>query len=275
MPTWLQGADSATQDKFRTMYNDGSDVGGYLTQQEQAFRDANTAAGIKTDAGSANVYGSKEFQQFLNGQYAPPQQQAITPAAQQQAGAQSVAQLWTAQPATPAQTQNTDRNNSLWSQLTQRAQQGLNVQDDPVVRAQVDQFRAEQAIAEREYLADLAESEGPLTNLRGEQRMASERRGRTTAGFAAQVAAREVQFRREEIQNALTQMGSMLSDDQKLELQRQLAELDARLRELGIQSDNSYRNAQLQESKRQHDDRFALDEWEALNLDDLRRRGLI
>ena len=127
------------------------------------------------------------------------------------------------------------RGDALYGTLLTRSQQGLGVKRglgpdgvDPNqhIWDQVDNFAANQERSRRDYLSDLAESEGPLANLRGEQRMAAEGTGLNTANFQSELVGREIMTRREEIQNALLQMGDMLSGEQVAALQRELGMLD-------------------------------------------------
>lgn len=70
-------------------------------------------------------------------------------------------------------------------------------QDDPVVCAQVDAYRAEQERARRNHLSDLAEQAiGNPVNLDGEKRLVAERMGHAVGMFAADVIAKEVEARR-------------------------------------------------------------------------------
>jgi hypothetical protein len=122
------------------------------------------------------------------------------------------------------------RQNDLYSQLTQRATQGLAVNpSDPTIQPQVDAYRAEQDRARRNYLSDTAEQRGPLANITGERRMAAETAGQNTANFQAQLMGREVAARRDEIAQALSQQQGLLSGDQTRALQAQLAALDQAL----------------------------------------------
>jgi hypothetical protein len=125
----------------------------------------------------------------------------------------------------------------LYDLLMGRAKQGLDVSaDDPAIKAQVDPYAAQQERARRNYLADLAEKSGPLANLRGEERLAMERAGQATGFFQAELVGREIQARRNEIAQALAQMGEHLTTEQKLALQRELALLDDATKRLSIES---------------------------------------
>ena len=130
------------------------------------------------------------------------------------------------------QTQKDPRNDALYNMLLERAQQGLSVdRNNPVIRQQADAYSANERRASRDYMADLAESSGPYSSLRSEGRLASERVGQRTGAFEAQLMGREIEARRNEIAQALAQMGSLLSDDQRIALQRELGLLDIALRE--------------------------------------------
>jgi hypothetical protein len=70
-------------------------------------------------------------------------------------------------------------------------------QEDPVVRAQVDAYRAEQERARRNHISDLAErAQGNPVNLDGEKRMAAESLGQAVGMFAADAIAKEIESRR-------------------------------------------------------------------------------
>lgn len=128
-----------------------------------------------------------------------------------------------------------DRNNNLYEMLMGRAQQGLNIsRSDPIIRAQADAFSANAERSSRNYISDTAEKMGPLANIQGERRMAAERTGQATGAFEAQLMGRELEARRNEIQMALTQMGNMLSDDQRLALQRELGLLENAMSKYGL-----------------------------------------
>jgi hypothetical protein len=161
---------------------------------------------------------------------------ANLPTPQAPAWAQGVTDNMLAQ-SQAASTQNAARSTSLFDALSQRANQTLNVgANDPIIRAQTDAYRAEQDRASRNDLADLAEKSGPYANLRGEQRLLSERSGQRTGGFQADLMGRELTARRAEISDALQSMGSLLSVDQQRELQREMTLLDQALAQQGMQA---------------------------------------
>jgi len=154
---------------------------------------------------------------------------------------------------------------ALYQQLQGRAQQSLAIdRNDPIIRAQADAFAANEQRASRNYLADLAEKAGPLANLQGEQRMAAEHLGQATGGFEAELMGRELQSRRSEIADALNSMRGMLSADQQDNLQRELASLDAAIKQQGLAvnqsqfgSDLGYRYANLAQQGSQFDRNLA------------------
>lgn len=163
------------------------------------------------------------------------------------------------------------RSDALYSTLDQRAKQGLGVTaDDPTVKPQVDAFRAEQDRSQRNYLGDLAERSGPFANLRGEQRRSAEGVGQATSGFQAQLLSREIQSRRDEIAQALSAQGALLSGDQQRALQQELAQMDQALGEANAKtSANSVANqfSLGQQGLNQSQDQFlrelALRQWQA------------
>ena len=123
----------------------------------------------------------------------------------------------------------------LYNMLMGRAKQGLAVdQNDPNIRNQTDSFAAEQERGNRNYLRALAEKGGPGANLGTEGRMANEQANQATGNLRSQLVGHEIAARRQEIQQALTQMGGMLSEEQKMALQRELAIMDDATRRYGI-----------------------------------------
>jgi hypothetical protein len=135
---------------------------------------------------------------------------------------------------TPASNPQSDQ---LYNMLLQRAQQGLNVDpNDPVIKGQSDAYNAQLDRARRNYLSDLAESAGPYASgaMLGQARQTAEAEGQQGAAFQSQLMGRELQSRRDEIQQALAQMGSMLSDEQRLALQKELGYLNDATQRYGI-----------------------------------------
>jgi hypothetical protein len=158
-------------------------------------------------------------------------------------------------PEQPAQTavQN-GRRDQLFDMLMQRATQAKAVdRNDPTIRAEADAYSANEERAKRNYLGDIAEQSGPMANLRGEQRMASERVGQRTGAFEAQLMGRELQARRQEISEALLSMQGMLTADQQMALQRELATIDDATKRLGLDYQRDQFGRQLASNDRQFD----------------------
>lgn len=138
------------------------------------------------------------------------------------------------------------RLTELYNTLLERSKQGLAVdRNNPVIRQQSDAYAAQQERARRNYLSDLAESAGPNANLRGEQRMAAERAGQATSAFEAELMGREITAKRDEIQNALTQMQGLLTTEQEAALRKELALMDDAVKRLQISTQNSQFYADL------------------------------
>lgn len=130
------------------------------------------------------------------------------------------------------------RSDALYTTLNGRANQGLNINaDDPGIKGQVDTYRATSERARRNYLSDIAESRGPLANIRGEERMSAEKLGQSAAGFQAELVARERGRIADEVGQALAMQGNLLQGDQSRDLTSQLALLDQAVKEgsLGLQ----------------------------------------
>lgn len=170
---------------------------------------------------------------------------------------QTPTQQWNAQPSALQ-----GNSSQLYQQLMQRAQQGTAVSSsDPNIRAQVDPVVAQQTRASRSYLDQLAEKSGPLANLQGERRLASERSGQAAGALESEVIGREIGARRDEIQQALSQWGQMLTADQRNALEMELAQLNDRART----ADRTQNQSQFTASQAQGNDQFlrelALREW--------------
>lgn len=137
------------------------------------------------------------------------------------------------------QDQWNQRANSLYGTLMGRAQESMNVNpNDPVIKNQVDAYRAEQDRGARNAQTQWAEQSGPYANPQGQERMLAEKSAQATSGLQASLVGNELTARRNEVQNSLTQMGGLLSDEQRTALQQQLGLIDANLRQQGITSGN-------------------------------------
>ena len=130
------------------------------------------------------------------------------------------------------------RRDALFGQLQGRAQQSLSIDptQDPIIKGQVDNYRAEQERALRNVRSDAAEGGNALRPT--QDRMATERVAQGVASMQSELMARELSARRAEIADALAGEGSMLGADQQVGLQQQLASLDniIRQQQLGISS---------------------------------------
>ncbi len=163
----------------------------------------------------------KMFDQ-LQGQMTADRQARDAEAAQRQ---QALAAQQAA--AAQAEAQRVAQRDALYGQLLGRAQQGLNVSAaDPIIAGQTAAYSAQQQRARQNYLADLAESAGPLANTLGEQRLSAERQGAQTAQFQADLMGRELSARRDEIAGALQSMQGLLTAEQQSALQRELGLLN-------------------------------------------------
>lgn len=135
--------------------------------------------------------------------------------------------------------QTSQRSDQLFQMLMGRAQQGLGVNaNDPVIASQVGAYRADQTRQNRNYVDQLAESGGPTANLSAEKRMAAEHSAQAGGQLQAQLMQNELGNKRQEIASALTSMGSMLSDQQRADLQQQINLIDANLRQQTLNSGN-------------------------------------
>lgn len=116
----------------------------------------------------------------------------------------------------------------LYSFLMDRARQRLDVdKNNPLIRDQVDALRAEQTRSSRQYLQKLAEQRGANTNIGAETRASEEKIGQNTGAFQAGLIAQEIGARRTEIQQALNGATGLLNEQQRMQLQEELANLEA------------------------------------------------
>lgn len=141
----------------------------------------------------------------------------------------------------------TAQRDALYNTLMGRASQSLNInpQTDANIRTQADPYAASVERDRRAYMNDTAEKKGPLANLQGEERLSHEKAGQASGLFESQLVGREMQSRRDEIAQALQLQAGMLSQDQQLAMQRELAQLDAGLRQQQINSGNDQFMGQL------------------------------
>lgn len=132
------------------------------------------------------------------------------------------------------------RASGLYDMLMGRATQSLNVDPkDPIISRMVGASSAQMQRADRNQLNQQAEAGGPYGNMNMERRMAAEHEGQASGQLQAQLMGNELTARRGEIQNALSQMGGMLTSEQQLGLQQQLGMIDAALRQQGVTNQNN------------------------------------
>lgn len=143
---------------------------------------------------------------------------------------------------------------ALFDLLMQRAQQSLNVNpNDPIIKGQVDAYSAAQGRQRQSYLRDLAEKEGPNANIGMEGRMTSEAAGQATSAFQAQQMSQELAARRQEIESALSGAAGLLTAEQAMDLQYELAQLDIQQRSL----DRQQQASQFSQGQAQNASQFA------------------
>ena len=131
---------------------------------------------------------------------------------------------------------------ALYGQLQTRASQAATVDpNNPAIAAQTAAFNAQTDRASRNYLADLAERSGPLANLQGQQRITAEHAGQAGAAFQANLLGQDLSQQRADIADALHSMGGMLSAAQQNDLQAQLGNIDALIKQQGlVQNQNQF-----------------------------------
>lgn len=127
-----------------------------------------------------------------------------------------------------------------------RIKQPLQIgHDDANIRTQADPYNANVERQKRDYLANTAEKAGALANMQGETRVANEKAGQAKGLFEANLVGRELQSRRDEIQNALQSLAGMLNADQQRDLTKELGMIDAQLRAAGMESNERLGMAQI------------------------------
>lgn len=157
-----------------------------------------------------------------------------------------------------------EKASGLYQTLMDRANQSLNIdRKDPIIANQLNNFNANQTRQNRHYLEGVAEKAGPQANMAGETRMANERAAQAGGQFQAELMGRELQARRAEIQASLAQQGQLLTDEQRMGLQRELAQLD-----------NAYRYYAANQQNAQFYGRLGLDAEDRAAYWDSVRSGL-
>lgn len=174
----------------------------------------------------------------------------------------SFAQQWNtpADAATAADTKS--KSDALYARLLADSQQSLTIDpNDPTIRRQADTFSAGVERSKRNSLADLAEKAGPLANLRGETRMANEHAGQASAANEAGLMGAELTARRAAIQDRLHSMQGMLTTEETLQLQQELAKMDNAIKQQQV---NAVVSGQSQQNDQFMRD-LGLREWDRTN----------
>ena len=134
------------------------------------------------------------------------------------------------------------QNQELIDLLMKRAKGSLNIDPttDPIIRPQVDNYAAAQERSRRNFLNETAESSNPYATgmLNTARTQTAERAGQNTADFQGTLMQNELGSRRKEIQDALTEAGSLLTAQQQLSLQKELGLIDSALKQQQINSGN-------------------------------------
>src|ERR1035437_5746036 len=139
------------------------------------------------------------------------------------------------------------KSDALYTQLQGQANQTLAIDPntDPTIKGQVDAFNAQTTRSNRQYLAGLAESAGPIANISSETRLASENAGQAGGQFQATLMGNELTARRAEIQNSLNSMAGMLSAQQTNDLKAQLATIDSAISQQTLAANTAYQQGTL------------------------------
>lgn len=97
--------------------------------------------------------------------------------------------------------------------------------NSPILKSQIDAFRATQTQNERTNLASIAERAGPNTNIGAETRLADQQAGQAVSGYQAQLMGTQLAARQNEILQALNGASGSLTAEQAQQLEEELAQL--------------------------------------------------
>ena len=111
--------------------------------------------------------------------------------------------------------------------------------------AQRSAYIANQERARQNYLADAAEGLGANANLAGEERLSAERLGQNTAGYVADLQAKELSSQRDQLIQYSQLYGNLLTEQQRQALQLKIAEMDDAVKRLQIKSNESIARNQI------------------------------
>jgi len=115
----------------------------------------------------------------------------------------------------------------LYGDIQSQIQQAENpvTPQDPIIKAQTDAYRAEQDRAARSALSQAAESQGPNANLSAVQRSLAEQGAQATGSMQANLMSQELGARRQMLQNLLQQGAGVMTSQQQMAIQDELAKL--------------------------------------------------
>lgn len=209
------------------------------------------------DWGNTNNWGAQQWVDWNNQYNAKPSGETPT---------QGTSGTPTQNSSYPAAPGEQDVKGQLVNQLLQRMQQSITPDaNNPVMKQQMDAYNAQQDRATRQMMDTNAEQAaarglGNSGALNVENRMANEQAGLNSANFQGQLMQNELNARREEVQNALEQMGNILSEDQKNALTKEMHDIDAAIERTKVENQNSQYYAGLSSQERMLANRLA-QEW--------------
>jgi hypothetical protein len=157
--------------------------------------------------------------------------------------------------------QPSPQDTQLYNTLMTRAGQSLNVNpNDPIIRDQVDAYGASRTRSARNDLQTMAESNGSYANLTEETRAGNEKAAQDTGSLQATLIQNELNSRRSEIQNALSESGALLTAEQQTALQRELGLIDEQIKSTQVGNQFTLGQGQLALGQQQlgsQNDQFA------------------
>ena len=217
------------------------------------------------DWGNTSGWGAQQWVDW-NNQYNPQQQQTIDNGPVENGGTGSQPNDSWGTPGVAGGPPGGNYKSSLKEQLYSRANQSMDIDpNNPVMKAQMDAFNAQQDRATNQAMSQAAEEAaarglGNSGALENEKRLAQERAGFNSAQFQGQLMQQELTSRREEVQNALEQMGNILSDEEKLALTKEMHDIDSAIERTKTENQNSQYYAGLSSQERIAANRLA-QEW--------------
>lgn len=142
-----------------------------------------------------------------------------------------------------------NQNQNIVNLLANRANQSLNIDPttDSIIQPQVSDYSAAQTRQNRQALNQMAESTSPYSTgaVNTAATQLAENASQNTANMQASLVQNELAARRTEIQNALSEMGSMLTSDQQMQLQQQLGLIDASIQRQSVANQYTLGQGQL------------------------------